>query len=236
MPLSSLATAVVLLVIPTSQMNAQAVDTKASAPVTSSSVDDYRTNPKFVEAMKEAKQFERQRRVLFAQDDYKKANKIAKGQSYECVSGLYMTQMQLGDYKGAVATTTALEVLGTSPMAKSVAAYYRGLALVDRAGEKAKRAELEEAHAAFQEAITLYPKNVGALFSDGKVLARLGKMAEARSDFQRCVSCVQPTDPARLRAQHFAEDPELSTHKMAPPIEIIALDGTKFNLDAMGAE
>ena len=150
MPLSSLATAVVLLVIPTSQMNAQAVDTKASAPVTSSSVDDYRTNPKFVEATKEAKQFERQRRVLFAQDDYKKANKIAKGQSYECVSGLYMTQMQLGDYKGSVATTTALEVLGTSPMAKSVAAYYRGLALVDRAGEKAKPAELEEAHTAFQ--------------------------------------------------------------------------------------
>jgi len=79
MPLSSLAVAVVLLVIPTSQMNAQAVDTKASAPVTSSSVDDYRTNPKFVEATKEAKQFERQRRVLFAQDDYKEGQQDCDG-------------------------------------------------------------------------------------------------------------------------------------------------------------
>ena len=227
------AAAVVLLVIPASQMMAQGVDAKTSATVTRSSADDYRTNPKFIEAMKEARQLERQKRASFAEDDFKKANKIANGQCLECLQDIYETQMQRGDYKGAVATTVELETLATSPDAKSVAAYHRGEALVERGGEKAKPAQLEEAHAAFQEAISLYPKNPAALFSDGKVLARLGKMDEASADFQKCSSCAPATDPGRLRAQHFADDPELSTHKMAPPVEITALDGTKFNLDAM---
>lgn len=232
--LSCFAAAFVLLVIPASQMMAQGVDAKTSATVMSSSADDYRTNPKFIEAMKEARQLERQKRASFAEDNYKKANKIAEGQCIECLQGIYETEMQQGDYKGAVATTAQLETLASSPATKSVAAYYRGQAIVAKGGEKAKPVQLEEAHAAFQEAISLYPKNPAALFSDGKVLARLGKMDEARAAFQKCSSCAPATDPAALRAQHFADNPELSTHKMAPPMEITALDGTKFNLDAMG--
>jgi thiol-disulfide isomerase/thioredoxin len=231
---SCFATAIVLLAIVALQVKAQGADAKASGPVVNSSADNYRTNPKFIEVMKEARQLERQKRVLFAEDDYKKANKIAGGQCFDCLQGVYETQMQLGDFKAAIATSAELETVATSPVAKSIAAYYRGQALVERGGEKAKPAQLEEAHAAFQEAISLYPKNPAALFGDGKVLARLGKMDEARTDFQKCSSCAPATDPARLRAQHFADDPELSTHKMAPPIEITALDGTKFNLDAMG--
>jgi thiol-disulfide isomerase/thioredoxin len=59
-------------------------------------------------------------------------------------------------------------------------------------------------------------------------------MDAARNEFKTCLSCVSPNDPSYLRAQHFAEDPELSTHRMAPPFTVSALDGSKFNLDAMG--
>ena len=94
--------------------------------------------------------------------------------------------------------------------------------------------QLEETRAAFQEAIDLYPQNVAALLKEAVVLERLGKTDEARKDFQVCLSTLKPTDPAYLRVKHFAEDPELALHKMAPAFEVTALDGSKFNLDAMG--
>ena len=59
-------------------------------------------------------------------------------------------------------------------------------------------------------------------------------MDEARKEFQLCLSNMKPGDAAWLRVKHFAEDPELATHKMAPPFEVTAMDGKKFNLDAMG--
>ena len=223
-----------LLVASSLWVKAQTVDTKPIAAATPAVADDFHANPKFVDAMKEAKQLEHQKQAGFAGDDYKKANKIAGGKCWECLQGLYRTQMMVGSYKDAIATTEALEGIAERPSEKSVAFYYRGETLVAKAGDKAKPADLEAAHGAFQEAVTLYPKNAAAMFSDGKVLARLGRMDEAKGDFQRCLSCVSPGDPAKLRAEHFAEDPELSTHKMAPPFEVTAMDGTKFNLDAMG--
>jgi thiol-disulfide isomerase/thioredoxin len=59
-------------------------------------------------------------------------------------------------------------------------------------------------------------------------------MDAAREQFKSCVNCINPKDPSYLRAQHFAEDPSLSLHKMAPAFDVVALDGSKFNLDAMG--
>jgi thiol-disulfide isomerase/thioredoxin len=103
-----------------------------------------------------------------------------------------------------------------------------------KAGEKPKPDQLQQAHDAFQEALTNYPKNLPALFRDGEVLARMGKIDEAKLCFGQCATLASPTDPARLRAQHFAEDPTLALKKRAPAFEVTALDGTKFNLDAMG--
>ena len=194
----------------------------------------YASNPKYVNAMREGKQLLQQRRAAFAEDSFKKANKIADGQSVDALDSLYTAQMMQGEFKDAVATANTLTALGTTPLDKAMAATERGQALLGIAGPKPKPAQLEAAHAAFQEAIALYPKAPSALYSDGQVLARLGRMDEAKTDFEKCVSCVGPRDPARLRAQHFAENPELSTHKMAPAFEVTALDGSKFNLDAMG--
>jgi thiol-disulfide isomerase/thioredoxin/Flp pilus assembly protein TadD len=221
----------VSLAVSSSGMKGQ---TAAPAPAATPGADDFHAIPKFVDAMKEAKQFERQKQALFAANAYKKANKIAGGQCPECLEGLYREQMMLADSKGAVATTMLLETLASSPAKKSIAVFDRGMALMPRDGQKLKPAQLEEAHAAFQQSLTLSPRNINAMYYDGKVLAELGKMEEARSEFQQCLSCLAPTDPARLRAKHFADDPELATHQMAPPFEVTAMDGTKFNLDAMG--
>ena len=150
------------------------------------------------------------------------------------MAGLYGAQMMDGSYKDAINTAKEMEAMATTPMVKSVAAYDRGRALMARDGDKPKPDQLEEARAAFQEAVDLYPQNMAALFNDAEVLERLGKTDEARKDFQLCLSNLKPTDPAYLRVKHFAEDPELAMHKMAPAFEVTALDGSKFNLDAMG--
>jgi thiol-disulfide isomerase/thioredoxin len=224
----ALAAAVVLLTFAATMAPAQGTDTKAAA------ADDYHTNPKFLAAVKEAKELERQTQPMFAADAYKKANKIAGGQCVECMAAVYKLQMKQGSYKDAIGTAMEMGAVGTTPLVKSVAEYDRGRALIARDGDKPKPEQLEEALAAFQQAVKLYPQNVAAMYEVGEVQARLGRMDEARKQFQLCLSNMKPGDTAWLRIKHFADDPELATHKMAPPFEVTAMDGTKFNLDSMG--
>ena len=194
----------------------------------------FRNDPKFASTMAEAKTLAAHREYIFAIDSYKKANKIAGGQCADCLSQIYTLQMKIGSYKDAVATTIVLEALATTPASRSLIKTDRGKALYLQAGDKGKPELLNAAHAAFQSALVDHPKNANALFLDGYVLAKLGKMEEAREDFKACLSCVSPKDPAYGRAQHFAENPALSLAKMAPAFTVTALDGSQFNLDEMG--
>lgn len=206
----------------------------ATAPLLAQVPNDYQSNPKFVEAMKQGKLLMQQRRAVFAKGEFSKANKIAGGACWECLENLYKAQIADSDFKGAVDTSGRLETIASSPAEKSLAEFDRGNAILVKAGNKAKPEALEEAHAAFQQALTSYPKNLAAMFRDGETLARMGKTEEARARFTDCVSCARPDDPARLRAEHFAEDPSLATKPAAPSFQVTTLDGTKFNLDAMG--
>jgi thioredoxin-like negative regulator of GroEL len=131
-------------------------------------------------------------------------------------------------------TAQKMEGFASSPVLKSVAEFKRGDAILAKGGDKPKPDQVEQAHEAFQQALTNYPKNLPALFRDGETLARMGKMDEAKTCFTQCATLASTTDPARLRAQHFADDPALALKKQAPAFEVTALDGTHFNLDAMG--
>ncbi len=197
-------------------------------------VPAYTADPQFQHAMSEAEAMLRRHQYSFAVDSYKKANKIAGGSCVACLEEQWTAQADEGDFKGAVTTAGFLESNASTPAAKSRAEYFRAHALYLSAGDKGKADKLEAAHGALQEAIGDNPSNAAALFLDGKVLARLGKMEEAKAEFAHCVSCVSAKDPAKLRAEHFAENPELALHKMAPSFEVTALDGSRFNLDAMG--
>jgi thiol-disulfide isomerase/thioredoxin len=204
------------------------------SPLRAEDNGDYRSNPKFQSAMTEAKQLEKQRNYVFAVDSYKKANKIAAGKDADCLKALYDLQIKVGSYKEAAATAASMEAVATTPIQKSKAESDRGYALLLEAGDKNRADPLNAAHAAFKAALVDNPKNATALFLDGRVLAGLGQMDAASEQFKECLTCVNPKDPAYLRAQHFAENPALSLHKMAPAFTVTALDGTRFNLDAMG--
>jgi thiol-disulfide isomerase/thioredoxin len=203
------------------------------SPLRAQDAPDYKANPRFQDAMKEAKQLERQHNYVFAIEAYKKASKLADAKDVDCLQTLFQLQIKTGDYKNAVTTATALEAIAFTPALKSDAESKRGQALFFQAADK-KRDLLTSADAAFKAALADNPKNASAMYLDGHVLARLGEIDAARDEFKACLSCISPKDPSYLRAQHFAEDPSLSLHKMAPPFTVTALDGTKFNLDAMG--
>ena len=206
----------------------------ALLPLHAQDTPNYKSNPKFIAAMAEAKQLEKQRQYFFAIESYKKASKIAEGNDSACLEALFILQMKSASYKDAVGTAAALEAIAATPVDKSYAETKRGHALFFQAGDKNKADLLNAADAALKSAIADYPKNASAHYLDGQVLARLNQMDAARDQFKTCLTCVSPNDPSYLRAQHFAEDPALSTHKMAPPFTVTALDGAKFNLDAMG--
>ena len=195
---------------------------------------DPTTNPKYVSAMAEGKKLEHERQYGFAIDAYKKANKVAGGKDRKSLREAYNLQIRTGQYKDAITSASLLEQAARNPVEKSLAESDRGRAILFEVGDKSKADKLEAADAAFKAAIADYPKNVSAHFFDGQVLARLNRMDAASAEFKTCLSCISPNDPSYVRAQHFAENPALSTAKMAPPFTVTALDGTKFNLDAMG--
>ncbi len=194
----------------------------------------YETDPKYLSAIKDAKECTRKHEYPFAVDAYKKANRIAAGQCASCLDSAYALQMSLGNYKDAAALATQAEALAVAPAAKSVAESQRATALLHAAGDKPKPAQLEAVHATYQAALTTYPKNLSARFNDACVLARMGKLDDAAHEFSACAEAASPTDPARIRARHFAENPALSLSKMAPSFTVTALDGSRFTLDEMG--
>jgi len=206
----------------------------AFSPAFSQTVESYRSNPKFVKAIAEATHLEKQRQYAFAIDTYKKANKIADGKDAASLDKIFALQMKIGSYKDAANTAAALQAVVQGPNNKSIAESDRGYALFYQAGDKGKTELLKAAHESLQASIADNPKNTSAYFFDGKVLARLGQIDAARDRFKACLSCLNPKDPSYVRAQHFAENPELSLAKMAPAFTVTALDGSRFNLDEMG--
>jgi thiol-disulfide isomerase/thioredoxin len=204
-----------------------------TSPSVPAATPAYASNPKFVAALTEARQLEKQRNYTFALDDYKKANKIAEGQCVSCLDKIFKIQAGLRSYKDAIATANQLVALATTPAAKSIAEADLAEAMLGQAGEKPKPAQLEAVHQTLQTALTDYPKNLSAKYEDACVLARLGQNDEAGKEFSDCADAASPKDPMRLRARHFAENPQLSLARMAPAFEVTTLDGSKFNLDDM---
>jgi thiol-disulfide isomerase/thioredoxin len=193
----------------------------------------YESDPKFIAAMADAKQYSRQRQFLFARDSYAKANKIAGGACAPCLQQMMDLDEGLRNWKDAIAEAQHLQALAATPREKSVAEGRLGHIMMEQSGDKPKPAQLEAEHAVLQAAITDFPKNLGARWNDGCVLARMGKNDEAKEQFAACAQQSPAGDPMRARAEHFAEDPALSLHKMAPAFEVKTSDGTHFNLDNM---
>ncbi len=194
----------------------------------------YESDPRFISAMAEARQLMQKRNYVFAREAYLKADKISGDTCTACLDSLFDLNLGLAKYKDAQTNAARLLELAANPAEKSIAEAKRGRALLLQAGDKAKPAQLEAAHAVFESALADYPRNLAARWDDACLLARMGQLDKASSEFTTCANTASPSDPLRVRARHFAENPSLSLAKMAPGFEVTASDGSRFNLDNMG--
>jgi thiol-disulfide isomerase/thioredoxin len=196
----------------------------------------YESDPRYLSAIKDANEALRSRQYNFVVEAYKKANKVAGGQCVMCLKQAYDWQMKMGNYKDAAALAQQRVELMKTPMQKSMAEDDQAYAVLRMAGDKPKPEKLEAVHALYQAALTEYPKNLTARYADACLLAKMGKMDDASKEFSACAEAASPTDPTRMRAVHFAENPALSLHTMAPAFTVTALDGSKFTLDEMNGK
>jgi len=211
-------------------------EAKSEARSEAKTLADYESNPKFAAAFNEGRQFRQDDKPADARDAFNKANKIAGGSCIPCLNRVYLVDLDLKDYKNAVAVATELVTLAPTPREKSVEEGNQGDAMLRLAGDKPKPAQLDAIHTVLQAALADHPKNQKAQWDDGMVLARLGKLDEARQAFTAYRNHAAPTDPKLIRAGHFIENPSLALQKMAPAFEVKTLDGTTFNLDEMGGK
>ena len=197
----------------------------------------YESDPKFVAAFNQGRQYRSEdNKEPEARESFLKANKIAGGGCIPCLNRVYDIDMELKNFKDAVNIATQLVALAPTPREKSVEEGREGDAMLRQAGDKPKPAQLEAIHTVMQAALADHPKNQKALWDDAIVLARMGKFDEAKAEFTTYQNRALETDAKRVRAAHFAENPELATQKMAPAFQIKTLDGTEFNLDEMGGK
>ena len=195
----------------------------------------YESDPAFQKQKAQAQLFEKQQgNKMFAPDAWRKANKLTGNECMECYEHTIRALASTGDIKGAVKEAMVMEAAAETPAEKSDAELQQGRTLLYAAGdEKFKPAMLEQAHAALTKAYTKDPTNRNASFLDGMALARLDRFTEATTAFRAFVEHAPAGSALRLRAEHFAENPELARHKMAPTVVVTTLAGKHFNLDDM---
>ncbi len=211
-----------------------AVFFSAATALAQKPVPAYESDPKFISALNDAKQLLQKHDYNFARDAFAKANKISGNNCVRCLEDMFELEIVLHKPKDAQVSAGRLMELAATPSEKSIAMSKSARALVQQAGDKPKPSQLEAAHTAYQTALTTYPRNLSARWEDACLLARMGQLDKAASEFSTCADSASSTDPLRVRARHFAENPSLSLAKMAPGFEVTANDGSRFNLDNMG--
>ncbi len=212
-------------------LSPDAAATGASAkPATPAYLDD----SKFQKALAEAKS-----RRGSAEEQlglWKNANKIAKGGCLECLRQILTRQIGLSRWDDVVETATRLEAVSTEPRDKYQANFQRGQALLQSDNDNPRPEQLKEADASFRAALALSPGALAAIYSEGRVLAMLGRDTDAGAMFAKYVDLAGESDRYRARAQHFIEDPRLAAMRMAPPFTVITTTGEQFSLDDMNGK
>ena len=206
----------------------------AAAQTGSLPTDAELANPKVLSAWKDAKEYESNRNITAAVDEYKKANKAAGGSCVACLNKVYALGMKVGLYKDAAQASAQLAAATQVPLEKSLAESDEAQALYMSGGDRPKPAQLQAVDELLKAALKDDTRNNPARYLDGRVLAQMGQMDAAKAQFAACLAAASPKDPTYGRVKRFAENPELSFQKRAPAFTVTALDGSKFNLDDMG--
>ena len=200
-------------------------------------VPPYGTNPEFQRAYIAAvtASIQDPRNLNATIKAFRKADSIAGGHCVECYVGMFRAASTNADHKKAIQIAKELEAVAITPADRSTAQFLQGRGLLQQAGtDRPKPALLEAAHAAITKGIQTDPDNLGCYYLDGLALAMLDRDAEARADFVFYFNHAPKGDALLTRVKHFAENPDLARHKMAPPVVVTTAEGKRLDLDNLG--
>ncbi len=198
--------------------------------------DDGPVSEKAQKTFKQGLDYLHQRMTDAALDSFKKADKQDDGHCLACQKRMIKLGIELRDWK--TAETGALEMAAQAQGARNLAlAHFQlGAVLMNEGIDKHKDELLVRAHEEMLKALEAVANFPAAVYSDGMVLAHMGRDGAARARFEAFVKMRPEDDPDRQRAQRFISQPDLARARMAPAFAITTTDGQRVSMDDLAGK
>ena len=204
----------------------------SATPVFSQDKSDGPTDEKakktYANALEESKSHSK---LLFALDDFKKADKQDGGHCKACQRLMIRYGIELGEWKTAELAANEMIAEANAPKEIALAHYQYAAVLVKQGKEKRKDEIFSHAHDEIVKALAAAPNFPEAFYLDGIALASLGQDDTAKSRFEQFVNGRPANDPDRQRAERFIARPELVRAKLVPNFSVTTMDGRKLSMD-----
>ena len=192
------------------------------------------TNEKALKTFKEANELARERKVVSALDDFKKADKQDGGHCFGCQKEMIYYGSKLGDWKAAeLGAEEMIAESGSEPRDKANSHFQLASVLMAEGLATHKQQTFARAHDELGAALAAFSNFPDAYYLDGRVLAQLHQVEAAKARFEEFAKMKPEKDVNRQRAMRFIGNMELARARMAPPFEITTMDGQKLSMDEL---
>jgi thiol-disulfide isomerase/thioredoxin len=188
---------------------------------------DEKARKSFANALQEVKE----RKLPFALDDFKKADKQDGGHCKPCQKQMIKFGVELGEWKTAELAATEMIADAKEPRDLALAHYQYAVLLANEAKQKRKEDIYSHAHDEAIQALAAAPNFPDASFMDGVALAGMGQDDAAKVRFAEFIKARPADDPQRQRASRYLDRPELVRAKLVPPFSVTTMDGAKISMD-----
>ncbi|HLZ13319.1 MAG TPA: TlpA disulfide reductase family protein [Candidatus Acidoferrum sp.] len=188
---------------------------------------DEKARKSFANALQEVKE----RKLAFALDDFKKADKQDGGHCKPCQKQMIKFGVELGEWKTAELAATEMIADAKEPRDLALAHYQYAVLLANEAKQKRKEDIYSHAHDEATQALAAAPNFPDASFMDGVALAGMGQDDAAKVRFAEFIKARPADDPQRQRASRYLDRPELVRAKLVPPFSVTTMDGAKISMD-----
>ena len=186
----------------------------------------------FAKALKE----QAEHKMPSALEDFRRADQLAGGHCRACEQRALGIAKQIQDFKTAHEEATLLLAQAVTPDDRAEAHYLSGEIYLAEGGNKIFEEPFRQADSEFTQAIDQSGSNIDYFFEDGIALSHLHRYDMAKTRFQHYVDAARGTEIKVARAKLFLAKPELARKRMAPPFQVMTLDGKKLSGEQLGGK
>ena len=201
------------------------------APLNAQEKSEGPTNEKAQKTYKEAMELLHKREVVFALEDFKKADKQDDGHCVACQKQMIKYGMEVGEWKVAEQAAEEMVAQAQGEIAVALAHYQLAVVLMNQGVQRHKDELFTRAHEEAGRALAAHANFPEAVFLDGRTLAYLKQDDAAKARFVQFQKMKPDGDPMRQRAERYANRPELVRARLAPAFGLTTLDGQHITMD-----